>query len=422
MRNGFCRLLSLIVMSMVLVAGARVARADHRGTPGVLTDQPTNINDVYAFVDPNDPAKVVLAMTVNGFTVSGLNPIFAPDALYQFKIDNTGDFVEDLVIQIVFGKPTGDVFSPSQGFTVIGPVQPPRTGGINKIAKTKDPVITGPIVNVPQTGPGAGVPVNTFTTSGNGIDVFCGVRDDAFTFDEIFVRNLLRGTLAAPVPPETRNPGIDFYARLNSSTIAIELPSSMLTGTLTNTLGHEQLNIWATTSLPSHVTRVLKAKKGVLPEGRESYAKTFVQHDRMAHPGVSTFLVNDENKDAFAEGQPENDAQFFTDDATVKIEKLQLDPTSVAALAATLHLLAIRFPDVLRLDVTSTTGFPADNGRRPQDDVVSFELGLLTVGAVTNEGIPGSNGQVGGNDAAFLASFPFFAQPHIPTEAVPARN
>jgi hypothetical protein len=309
---------------------------------------------------------------------------------------------------------------------VIGPIKPPKVGGINKVAKTNVLPITGPIVNVPATNPGAGIPVNTFTTAGNGMKVFCGVRDDAFTFDEIFVRNILRGTLAAPVPPNTfpfrSTPGIDFYARLNCSTIVIELPSAMLTGDLTNDLGHKQLNIWATTSLPSVVTRVLKTKSGVLPKAKEIYAKTFVQHDRVAHPCVSTFLINDENKDAFAEGQPRKDAEFFTEEATVKIQKLQLDPTSIVAMNALAHELDIRFPDVLRLDVTSTTGFPSDNGRRPQDDVISFELGLLTVGAVTNEGIPGSNGQTGGNDLPFLIAFPFFAPPHVPAESVPARN
>jgi hypothetical protein len=152
----------------------------------------------------------------------------------------------------------------------------------------------------------------------------------------------------------------------------------------------------------------------------------------MALPCVSTILINDENKDAFAEGQPKDDAEFYTEEATVKIQNLQLNPTNPAAITALANLLAIRFPDVLSLDVTSTAGFAtadfsgavpkAGNGRRPQDDVISFELSLLTVGAVTNEGIPGSDGRVGGNDAPFLTTFPFFAPPHVPRAATPPRN
>ena len=96
-------------------------------------------------------------------------------------------------------------------------------------------------------------------------------------------------------------------------------------------------------------------------------------------------------------------------------------------------------PRIVPTDVNSTNGFddisfagqePKDgNARRPQDDVISFDLGLLTVGVVTNEGIPCSNGRVGGNDGTFVGgstttvgTFPFFAPPHLPAEAVPARN
>jgi Domain of unknown function (DUF4331) len=428
---------SVMLIVAILMAGARTADADHRDAPGVLTHPSASLNDAYAFVDPNDPSMVVLAMTVNGYTVPGINATFGSDCLYQFKIDNTGDFVEDLVIQIRFDEPLGSAFSPTQGFTVVGPVKPPKVGGINKVAKTNTPPITGPIVNVPATNPGAGVPVNTFTTAGNGMKVFCGVRDDAFTFDEIFLRNILRGTLAAPVPSNTfpfrSTPGIDYYAGLNCSTIVIELASSMLTGALTNTNGHKQLNIWATTSLPTAVTRTLSVStRGEPPTGHEVDSKKFVQCDRAALPCISTFLINTEDKDAFSGGQPKDDMKFFAELARALIQKLQLDPASAAAQLATNNLLAIRFPDVLSLDVTSTAGFAAvdfsgavplpGNARRPQDDVISFELGLLTVGAVTNEGIAGSDGRVGGNDVPLLTTFPFFAPPHVPKEGVPKRN
>jgi hypothetical protein len=153
--------------------------------------------------------------------------------------------------------------------------------------------------------------------------------------------------------------------------------SSMLTGTLTNTGGHPQLNVWATTRLPSRVARSLKARKEALPEGKETHSKTFVQHDRMAQP-----------------------------EASEKIRKLQLDPTSGPAMAALANVLALRLPDVLRLEVTRTPGFPADNGRRPEDDVVSFELGPLTVGVVTNEGIPGSNGRSAGTTSRSCPASP----------------
>jgi hypothetical protein len=426
MKNLLSRSFTALAMLAAFTAGPRVANADHRGTLGGLTHPALNINDAYAFVDPSDPSKVVLAMTVNGATVPGLNPTFSPEGLYQFKIDNTGDFVEDLVIQVVFSRPTGGVFFPTQGFTVIGPIKPPRRGAVTTLARTRDIPITGVVVNVPQLGAGpggSGVPVDTFTSAANGMNVFCGVRDDAFNFDEIFVRKILQGTLAVPNPANTRSPGIDFYARLNCSTIAIEVPSALLTGTLVNNLSHKQLNIWATTSVSTTVIRSVRApRRGAPVESRETDGRAFVQQDRAAQPALSTFVIDDEHRDAFSKGQPKDDAKFFTDSAAVMIKKFQLDPNSQAAMTALDHVLDISFPNVLRLDVTSTSGFPSENGRRPQDDVISYELGLLTVGAVTNEGILGSNGLIGGNDAPFLPGFPFFASPHVPTEPIPARN
>src|SRR5205814_1114404 len=143
--------------------------------------------------------------------------------------------------------------------------------------------------------------------------------------DEIFVRNILRGTLTAPSPANTRSPGIDFYAKANCSTIVIELPSAMLTGSLINGIGNNELKIWATTSLPTNVTRSQRIPaRGEPPAGREVDAKKFVQVDRVALPVVSTFLINAEDKNAFGAGQPKDDVKFFLEAAKPLIQKLQL--------------------------------------------------------------------------------------------------
>src|ERR1700761_5459513 len=95
------RLLALLVLPVVVVM---MTGADHRDSPGLVNDPASDINDVYAFVNANT-GNVVLAMTVNPFQAPGINATFSPDTLYQFKIDNTGDAVEDLVIQVTFDKP-----------------------------------------------------------------------------------------------------------------------------------------------------------------------------------------------------------------------------------------------------------------------------------------------------------------------------
>ncbi len=127
------RVLALMVLPLLLVL---ITGADHRDAPGLLTEPAADINDVYVFVNPNT-SNVVLAMTVNPFTAPGLNPMFSPECLYQFKIDNTGDAVEDLVIQVTFDAPnltpnalnaTPTSFNPAQNFECHSPNQARENG------------------------------------------------------------------------------------------------------------------------------------------------------------------------------------------------------------------------------------------------------------------------------------------------------
>src|SRR5215469_10858517 len=78
--------------------------ADHRDAPGVDGAGEGDITDVFAFLDPANPGRMVLAMGVNPFAVPGAAPTyrFSPEYLYQFKIDRSGTYVEDLVFQIRF--------------------------------------------------------------------------------------------------------------------------------------------------------------------------------------------------------------------------------------------------------------------------------------------------------------------------------
>ena len=79
----------------ILITAASVAlAADHAEAPLVESDQGADIADVYAFLDPNDNAKVILAFDVHGFIVPGENGNlsgFDHDVLFRFNIENTGD-------------------------------------------------------------------------------------------------------------------------------------------------------------------------------------------------------------------------------------------------------------------------------------------------------------------------------------------
>src|SRR6266566_4264970 len=83
--------------------------ADHAEATGVAGDPGADIADVFAFLDPNDNSKVVLALDVEGFIVPSelLNlSFFAPDVTYRFEIENTGDAAPDQTIDVTFSEQT----------------------------------------------------------------------------------------------------------------------------------------------------------------------------------------------------------------------------------------------------------------------------------------------------------------------------
>jgi hypothetical protein len=81
-----------------------VEAADHREAPLVNGRPQGDIGDVFAYLDPNDPSRLVLDLGVNGFAIPAVQGsyTFSTSWLYQFKIDNNGDFLEDWVVQAVF--------------------------------------------------------------------------------------------------------------------------------------------------------------------------------------------------------------------------------------------------------------------------------------------------------------------------------
>jgi hypothetical protein len=227
-----------LVMPLALM---RVARgSDHADTPDNAAKPGQDISDVYIFPSPSDASKVVLVMNVSPLITPAqvATRRFDPNVLYQFKIDNTGDNVEDLVIQARFKGTSG-----SQTCLISGPTAPSETG-------TKSTWLT------PNTT--VGNFDSTFTLT-NGAKVFCGTREDPFFFDleqffAILPDRAAPVTGVEPADPNApaittfRSPGIDFLSNGNYNvlSIVVELPKSMLKGT-----NGDKIGVWCTTSKTS---------------------------------------------------------------------------------------------------------------------------------------------------------------------------
>ena len=230
------RLVIAAIVAACATGGVGIALAsDHQDTPDVELNPSMDMTDLYVFPSPV-AGRVVLVMNSWGVLTPAETPTtyFDPNILYQFKIDNNHDGIEDKVIQVSF-KGAGA----NQTVEVRGPLAPPVVGAMENKLSTAAPVITGT--------------TRTTLGSASGVQVYAGPRDDPFFIDlEQFFRIIpdrkpVTGALSqlpdTPTASAWRNPGIDFLTGFNVLSIVVELPVSDLTGSSGPNFG-----VWATIS------------------------------------------------------------------------------------------------------------------------------------------------------------------------------
>ena len=210
-----------VLLGIGILAGALYA-ADHIDAPAVTgtgnVSLGTDITDVYAFQSPADNNNMVFAINTQGLlspAASGA-AVFPGNTMYELNIDNTGDNVEDLVIQCLVkdGK-----------LRVYGPVAPSAPGTASTV------VSTASYAEAAVTAYSAGSV--TIGTGSNGVKVFAGPRDDPFFFDLSRFKEVVAGTQSS-----FRNPGVDAFAGTNVMSIVVEVPKALL-GTAAS------INVWA---------------------------------------------------------------------------------------------------------------------------------------------------------------------------------
>lgn len=196
----------------------------------------SDISDFYAFEGQN-PDNTVFIATIQGILNPGgvtENASFDEDVLVEFNIDNTGDFVEDIVIQAI---KRGD------SIHFFGPTAPNQTGLESEVITTA----SHNIVRISTTE-------ESFITNENGMSFFAGPRRDPFYFDA----NRFIDVAAGEAAPEGFFPAAeatDFFLELNSLAIVVELPNSMLGNAPTHILESQgninglppAYNVWVST-------------------------------------------------------------------------------------------------------------------------------------------------------------------------------
>ena len=216
-----------------LVVAQRVYASDHQDTPETELNPRMDINDVYAF--PGSSADRIALVVTTSSPIAGQNASFDPNLLYQIKVDNTGDAVEDLVFQVTFDAGVGA----AQKYFIRGPVKPTMTG-------TKTMLETGATVLTGTVGSAAG--------SSTGLQAYAGLRADPFVIDLEQFFNIIpdrrpsTGALSVqngPAATSFRTPGVDFLKPFNALAIAIELPKAMLQS---SSAADAKFGVWSTIS------------------------------------------------------------------------------------------------------------------------------------------------------------------------------
>src|SRR5262245_29501198 len=261
-------------------------------------DARLDFTDLFAFPKPGDPGKSILIVDVHpSFSVDPPGPTtaepFAPEALYELKIDTNGDAVADIAYQLRVASSA----SGAQTATLrrLEGAQAARNGEGGQLIVERVPVSTGRAAPVTDAG---------------DYRIFVGRRSDPFFFDVEGALNNFQFS------------GKDFFADKDISSMVLEVSNSVL--------GTKGVSLWART---------------LITDGGR-----WVQADRGARPTQTPFLSGEQNE-AYRAGEPVNDAAFVNHFAHALEHTGGYTPDAAKRVAGTL------LPDVLRYDPARPASF-----------------------------------------------------------------
>jgi Domain of unknown function (DUF4331) len=335
-----------LAVAAVALSVLPAGAADHLEAPLVKKDGRTDINDLYVFESPTNQDNTVLVMTVNPLAGVQSPTTFKKDLKYQFTIDNDGDADPDLKYTVRYGLVKDD--------------------GSQKVT----------VLDNSQRSIGSGRTGQTIALSGGG-SAWSGTSDDPFFFDLAAFNDQVKGAGGPRTFCDAAT--TNFFAGANVSSIVLEVPDSKLVGSDGTDIGV--------------AARTVQGNRVI---------------DRMGRPAIATVLIPDGKEDRFNATRPPNDRAAWSDevvDALLKLSGLDGSPYSQATAQTIADLL---LPDVLTYDTAASGTFVPDlNGRTLADDVIDFELFVVT-GGLEGSAVLDSD-CVDANDVPFPGTFPYVA-------------
>ena len=346
---------SALLAVALLIAPLPAPAANHREAPITALDHKADITDVFAFRSYSAAgtagASVTIILCVDPFLDQANGPNwfpFDPDILYEIKIDNNNDAVEDIVFQFrfqteqrllnlfqVYAGAGAGITAPTNSPAPVPPgtlIVPPQITSFSSVGLGQRQsyevtmIKSGVATPLTGTGPLFAVPANVgprtmdynalfnagiYDVTGN-VRTFAGTVDDPFwidlgaAFDTLNLRSAVGGGILTPAQDAAlQNFAPDTVAGFGVNAIAIEVPIAMLTRTgaiEASTSPAATVGIWGTTSRPR--TTVRRAPLPAVSSG------AWQQVQRMGNPLINELLVGTGFKDRFSMDLPKNDAQF----------------------------------------------------------------------------------------------------------------
>lgn len=402
-----------------LLAASGAQASSHREAPAIAEDPYADNTDVYTFISPEDPSKLVIVANYVPLLLPSSGPNFyrfSDDVRYEIRIDNDGDAVADVTYRWEFDT---QVRNGATFLYNLGPVASIDDPTLNVVQtytlwKIEGRSRTRVAENVPVAPWNVGsrtFPMGSYENvarqaihDAGGTRMFAGPRDEPF-FVDLHVFDLL-GVGGAPTTDG-----------VNVMSLVLEVPiSEIAAGGVRPAAGDE-----SPSSVVGVYARSLRRRVEIL--GRRRDARQFgdyVQVSRLGWPLVNEVIIPLQDKDKYNRTSPADDVgnfgAYILDPEVPKLLNLVLSAGCPAAPEmGRLDIVGLLAPrgtapaDLLRIDVTEgqtheQSHFP--NGRALADDVTDT---LLTVAC--NAGVPLGDA-VDANDLPFTSTFPYLASPH----------
>jgi len=312
-------------------------------------DARLDLTDLFVFASSDDPAKTVLIIDLNPYTtgMSAMPPFlmkreFHPDGIYRIHIDTDGDAQADATFTFVFSELRNGAQTATAYHATGAQAREAEPAGDILIADTA-----------------VGFDATARPVRSGPVRLFIGVRSDPFFADADGSFHGFKWT------------GQDAFADRNTLSIALEVPSDMLSP-------DPVIGVWASVSV---------RRDGAI-----------VQVDRGGHPTINPFVSPNNTKNEYNRRQPVDDVANYLEIWSTFLQEHGGYSPEEARTAALIVL-----PDILRYD----RGKPADypNGRTLTGDAFSARFAWMSNGKIGSQGLKPHDD--------LLSEFPYLGVPNL---------